>query len=356
MKPTISVIIPVYNVAQYIRQCLDSIIAQTYGDFEVILINNSSIDRSGEICDEYAQIDKRIHVIHKKNEGVGVSRNLGIQEAKGEWISFIDSDDWVDSDYLQNLINCTLSGNPDIVFSGGFVEEKSTEQRVERHFDKILKCQTQEFRKLLISKMLAPSAYRDKMRSGTNLGTTWGKLYKAEILYSNKLHFLIHIEPGMDTLFNMKFLNVAKFVYCCPYIGYHYRSSIPTSAMHRFHPEVVQTSYDYITTMWKYNEENDIKIDDDVIYARSLMMIMQAFKTYFFHPENTVSYTKKAKEICEYKAKPLVHRTIFRKSNVILTRNQVVFKYALRLPGAKAISFLYSGYYKLLRDGIKKIK
>ena len=344
MGPKISVIIPVYNVEAYIGQCLDSIISQTYHNFETIIIDNSSTDESGKICDEYAQKDKRIRVIHKKNEGVGVSRNLGIREARGEWLTFIDSDDWVAPDYLENLMDCTLPESIDIVFSGGYIEEGPKEQRTERHFDKTFEDETPEFRRLLISKILAANACRDKMRNGINLGTTWGKLYRVDMFRTHSLLFLPHIEPGMDTLFQMKTLNIVRSVRCCPYIGYHYRYAVPTGAMHRFHPEVVQTSYDYVAAMWKYNEENHVKVDDDVLYARALLMVMQAFKTFFLHPENTASYANKAKWIREYKQKPLVHRVIFRKSNAILTYRQIAFKYTLRLPGAGAIQILYFLY------------
>ena len=99
----ISIIIPVYNVEQFLTQCLDSILCQTYKDFEVILVDDGSPDNCPRICDEYARKDSRIHVIHQMNSGVSAARNKGIEHAKGEWISFIDSDDWVDIDYLEKF-------------------------------------------------------------------------------------------------------------------------------------------------------------------------------------------------------------------------------------------------------------
>lgn len=99
----ISIIIPVYNVEKYLPQCLDSILSQTYKDFEVILVDDGSPDNSGKICDEYASKDSRVRVIHQENAGVSVSRNIGIEKAEGEWITFIDSDDFVESDYLEHF-------------------------------------------------------------------------------------------------------------------------------------------------------------------------------------------------------------------------------------------------------------
>lgn len=96
--PKISVIVPVYKAENYLHRCVDSLLAQTFQDFEILLIDDGSPDRSGEICDEYAKKDKRVRVFHKKNGGVSSARNLGLDNARGEWICFVDSDDWVDKD------------------------------------------------------------------------------------------------------------------------------------------------------------------------------------------------------------------------------------------------------------------
>lgn len=99
----ISIVIPVYNVEKYLPQCVDSILSQTYKDFEVILVDDGSPDGSPAICDEYALRDSRIRVVHQENAGVSVARNHGMEQARGEWITFIDSDDWVTPNYLTNF-------------------------------------------------------------------------------------------------------------------------------------------------------------------------------------------------------------------------------------------------------------
>ena len=95
-KEKISVIIPVYNVEKYLKRCLDSVINQTYKNLEIILVDDGSTDNSGKICDEYAKNDKRIIVIHKENGGVSVARNIGLDICTGDYVNFIDSDDWID--------------------------------------------------------------------------------------------------------------------------------------------------------------------------------------------------------------------------------------------------------------------
>lgn len=110
----ISVIVPVYNVAPYLKKCLDSIIHQTYTNLEIILVDDGSTDESPQICDEYAAKDKRIVVIHKKNGGQSEARNFGLDICKGEFISFVDSDDWIERDFIEILYNELTRYNSDI--------------------------------------------------------------------------------------------------------------------------------------------------------------------------------------------------------------------------------------------------
>lgn len=110
----ISIIIPVYNVEKYLRQCVDSVLAQTYTDWELILVDDGSPDNCPELCDDYASKDSRIRVIHQPNEGVSVARNSGIKISRGRYICFIDSDDEVHSSYLQTLINLIEDYNADV--------------------------------------------------------------------------------------------------------------------------------------------------------------------------------------------------------------------------------------------------
>ena len=113
----ISIIVPICNVENYLRQCLDSILNQTYQNFECLLINDGSPDNSAEICREYVEKDSRFRYFEKENGGVSSARNLGIERSKGQYITFIDSDDWVDSDYLEVLYNALIDENADIAIS-----------------------------------------------------------------------------------------------------------------------------------------------------------------------------------------------------------------------------------------------
>lgn len=114
-EPKISVIIPVYNVEKYLHRCIDSILAQTFTDFELLLIDDGSKDNSGKICDEYAEKDKRIRVFHKENGGASIARNVGIEYCIGEYIIFVDSDDYISANYLGDLIESVSSSHISLV-------------------------------------------------------------------------------------------------------------------------------------------------------------------------------------------------------------------------------------------------
>lgn len=122
--PQISIIVPVYKVEQYLHKCLDSILAQTFTDWECILIDDGSPDNSGVICDEYAQKDYRFQVIHQENKGSAGARNAGLDVAKGEWIAFVDSDDWVESTYLNKFFEVAQMNIAEVISCDYFRNER----------------------------------------------------------------------------------------------------------------------------------------------------------------------------------------------------------------------------------------
>lgn len=115
-NPKVSVIVPVYNTEKYLHRCIDSILAQTFTDFELLLIDDGSKDSSGAICDEYAVKDSRVRVFHKENGGVSSARNIGLDNAQGEWIAIFDSDDWVSERMLQKMYEAVLFNNAEIAY------------------------------------------------------------------------------------------------------------------------------------------------------------------------------------------------------------------------------------------------
>jgi len=168
MEEIISVIVPVYNIEDYLPKCLGSILKQTFVDFELILVDDGSTDTSGKICDEYAQMDRRIKVIHQKNGGLSNARNSAIAVATGKYYSFIDSDDWVDEQMLFEMYEQAILNDADIVIAGHFIV----------NLDKTIKENIKVDKQRILNRIEATSLILgdDEIHS-----FAWDKLYKREL-------------------------------------------------------------------------------------------------------------------------------------------------------------------------------
>lgn len=198
--PKITVIVPVYNVKEYLPRCLDSILMQTFTDFELLLVDDGSTDCSGMICDDYALKDSRIHVFHKKNGGVSSARNVGIDNACGEWITFCDADDYVSPDWLNIFVeHCN---GTDLVVQG-FITDKSDTPNGVDYIGDIQGCFW-----LLHERFI--------------LGYIWVKLFRCDIMYKHRIRFnedFIFLE---DEDFVIRYLNAIERVTCVKKGGYIY--------------------------------------------------------------------------------------------------------------------------------------
>ena len=161
----ISIIIPAYNVEKYISRCIDSVLKQTYSNLEIILVDDGSKDKSGHICDIYKEKDSRIKVIHKENGGLSDARNYGIREAQGEYIVFIDSDDYVDSNYIEELYNLVIKDNVDMAITSHKIIGKKVKFKYE-------KSKFKELKEKILDRML----YDEDIDV-----SAWGKIYNKKL-------------------------------------------------------------------------------------------------------------------------------------------------------------------------------
>lgn len=248
--PTISIIIPVYRVEKYLHRCLDSVLAQSYTDWECICINDGSPDNSGIIIDEYATKDSRIHVIHQKNGGVSTARNNGISLAKGDWICFIDSDDWVAPDYLMNLANA-IAEDVDYIVSGNKIviedkEVKTIFPNTTCTFD-LNESGAEPFADLLEKHLLNGPVC---------------KLFRRRIIRTNSIEFPININCGEDLLFNYAYLKFTNRIATVSVADYSYRQLFETSLSHKPRPNRFNDEYmqwcirrDFIKSKEVWNEQ-----------------------------------------------------------------------------------------------------
>ena len=209
-SPKISVIVPVYNVQKYLSRCIDSILSQTFTDFELLLIDDGSKVNSGKICDEYAKKDTRIQVFHKENGGVSSARNLGLENVQGEWITFIDSDDYLNINFLSNLIKYD---NFDHIVGGN---QTFGERNINRGINKkiIIDLKSQDATRL---------DYGTDINSSNFFCYPWGKLYKTTNIKLNHIRFNTQVFLGEDTCFVLEYLSFCSNIILVPYNDYCYR-------------------------------------------------------------------------------------------------------------------------------------
>ena len=198
----ISVIVPVYKVEPYLRQCVESILNQTYSDLEVLLIDDGSPDRCGEICDDYKKKDSRVRVFHTENRGVSAARNLGLREAKGDLIGFVDSDDWIEAD-MYEVLYTVLNGTEADVSMCGVFDEYPTETEERRYKDTVY-----VGREAVIA-----------LLNETICAYVWNKLYRRKLLRS-----IVFPEGKIyeDVIFMDQVMYQAGKIAVTSFMGYHY--------------------------------------------------------------------------------------------------------------------------------------
>lgn len=230
--PEISVIVPVYNVEKYINECIESILAQTFADFELILVDDGSTDNSGVICDKYAERDPRVKVIHKENGGVSSARNIGIKESKGAFITFIDSDDMVDIDYFMDAIQETCSRFVDVYISGLHMETWNSQVIIDMKEYTIANAGEYSVKELLDNLEIK---YPLICICGP-----WCKLFRSELIKKSDIKFDTSMSLGEDTNFNIDYLEKCRNVLFSNKCFYHYRRGNDDSLFSRFHKDTFE--------------------------------------------------------------------------------------------------------------------
>lgn len=225
-SPKISIIVPVYKVEQYLPKCVDSILAQTYQDWELLLIDDGSPDKSGKICDEYAQKDERIRVFHKENGGVSSARNLGLDYAEGDYVMFVDSDDWISNECLQVCFDEIKKDKLDAL-QFGFISVTDD----------------LEIPRVKIATLLLNG---EKYIQTNNFNVcVWGGIYKRVIIEEYKLRFPKELKLAEDQIFVLSFIRKAVRIKYLDHAMYYYLQR-SDSAVHTPKSEDMLKSCEYL--------------------------------------------------------------------------------------------------------------
>lgn len=301
----ISFVVAVYNVELYIRECLESLIALKQDRYEIIVIDDGSTDKSGMICDEFLKKDQRIRVIHQKNQGVSVARNVGINAAKGRWICFVDGDDYILPEGIEKNIVDRLEEKCDIIYFaykqiiGKELVAREIPGAPEGSFVK----NPIDMKELRYS-ILNPDYKAVRRFKGIYfLSSPWGKVYNNDFLKKNSLYFRKNIIRSQDCLFNVEAAGYVDKVAFLPYEGYVYRRNM-NSITNKYTPDMVE----HCMILIEQYEELLKNIEDPILirtYSEwKVKQLYNLLKSVFCNPNNPASYRERKREFKRVRSCP----------------------------------------------------
>ncbi len=265
----ISVIMPVYNVEEFLPKAIESVLNQTLKDFELFVVDDGSTDSSGKICDEYAAKDKRVKALHKKNGGAPEARNMAIEKAKGKYIYCIDSDDWIEKDYLEKMYDLAEKNNADIVITGFLMEYYQNGKSViySTSCEDVVYSNKKDFRK---------NAY--KYFNNSFLSLVCNKLLKRDIIMKNNIRF--PKTKWDDHHFNMDFLMDANVVVISSIAKYHwYRSRAGAETMINYSdPNMFEKRIEHYEHVLKLYKHWNLLDDEKSMDGISCYFVGRAFQ------------------------------------------------------------------------------
>lgn len=260
--PAVSVLIPAYNVEGYLPKCLDSVLSQTFKDFEVVLIDDGSTDKTGKVCDEYAARDLRIKVLHQENKGISATRNCCLQQAKGEYVQFVDGDDWVEPNMLEAMLYKMAECNADIVGCCFWEERQRNARKIETYY---------ENRDAFLYDVLQ-----------NNWGVLWKLLIKRNIITKYNILFPQGINGGEDFVFVVKALFYARQVVCVNDALYHYNRTNITSFIAKPSYEKILNQYDATELVDVFLKTEKKNFETSVLNRRKAVVKSSLMKCAFF--------------------------------------------------------------------------
>lgn len=291
----VSIVVPVYNVEDYLQQCVDSLLNQTYPNIEIILVNDGSTDTSDEICRRYAEKEERILYLEQENAGVSVARNSGLQAASGEFVLFADPDDLIPADTCQTAVK--KAENYDVVIFDHLMFRDLSEIPAGSAPCRNITDLTGHSVEDWVRGMLVAPSQIDGVR--LNSTSAWGKLYRRTFLEDNRLVFTPGLYFGEDQIFNLQvYLHTPRIAHCDA-VAYYYRYN-SASIVHRYNPNFAKINERFYQELQKYlgDGEQWEGIQEPLAYRKLGGLLMLLTKD-VFHPDNPKSTAEKKQDFLE---------------------------------------------------------
>ena len=305
MEKLLSVIIPVYNGEKYISKCLDSILQQSYKNLELIIINDGSKDNSLKILQDYKEKDDRITLINQENQGTSITRNNALAYVKGEYLTFVDIDDYLEKDIYQSLM-IKIDNNADIISYGASCDFEK------ENYSIIKKCKDSNVKNYIINEL-------------------FNKIYKTNLI-KDKIYFPKEFNQGEDLIFNCKAYNSAKQIQNIDIVGYHYVYKQQETMVSKYTPNneiVLEQKNKYVKELLKNSPQT---------YYDYMLKEYEVFVINLFLKGSPYSFSKKANLIKKY---ILTNYEVIKKANTTSLYNKI-FKFSALLNNAQIICIIYA--------------
>lgn len=357
-KGLVSVIVPIYNVENYLERCLNTIINQTYSELEIILVDDGSTDLSGEICEKWREIDTRIQVVHKKNAGLGFARNSGLEVATGEYVVFIDSDDYVALDYIERLIEPMLMYDVELSASGII---RKLNDGSEMHYP-IVSENTIIYEDEILEKIMLPvlGAEEGAAEDVEREMSVCINMYRLDVIKNNDISFVSERDyVSEDVFFNMLyFLNIKRAALISECVYFYCTNG--NSLTHTYREDRFEKYCKMLKRQLEILREHNIEnVSQNRVYRTFLMKVKKTISQLSICNLSRKEKTQRCKDILESKELQQVVAVYGKNSNV--TKKQKIILYLMKNKNAKILLSAYYCVYimknnRILGHIIKRIK
>lgn len=347
VKPLVSVIVPIYKIdKKYLTNCLDSLLSQE-GEtgIEIICVDDNNYDDpSGLIIDEYASLYENIVALHQINSGVSTARNLGLSVARGEWIMFVDPDDWCEPNIIDTLVK-HIEDSTDIIACSCYVNY-SIKEIVNHFFDDFSRV-TLAIDKDIMQLQLIARGFSKYFPPEIGFGVPWAKLYRKKMLDDNNLRFDPKLKRMQDNIFNLYAIQVSKDIIYIKKPLYHYRKE-SNSASNKFMPDVVK-SYEMVLNATSQFIEKCNKSDlfRRALNVKKIISFNSYLNQYYLHEKNTMPWKEKKIQVLNLISNDFYREALENVKMSDLTIKEKAFYLSLKTKNLSVTKFLFKMEYML---------
>lgn len=301
-KDCVSIIVPIYKVPEdYLKKSIESLLNQTYKNIEIILVDDGSPDKCGEICDYYGKLDRRVKVIHQENKGLCGARNSGVYESNGEWITFVDGDDWLEEEAIESLMK-KIDSTYDVLIFGTIKDYKN--KTFKYNYGKIIK-----FNKDYLNEE-CKVFLKAVLNFESSIGDATARLIRRKYLIENDIWHDEKIRQGVEAIdFNIKLFEKAKKVKIVDDYFYHYVFNTD-SITNYFTEEKCYITLNGYKAIYKYLIDNNLEEFLKMFYERLIHNIVSTAISGFFNPKYKIKYRIKVKKFDKYVSDDLLKNAI----------------------------------------------